>query len=391
MININDEYNVIINDIDNNGNGITRINNFVIFVPYALLNEKINIKIININKKFAIGKIINIEEISEDRCKTICNKYNECGGCNFLHTNINNEKNIKIKYIEKLFNFKLDKCYFINEYNYRNKATFHVNNNKIGYYSENTHNIIEFDNCLLLDKRINDIYNYLKDVKLFNISSIVIRVTSNETMIIFDNDYDYKDLIKRFNIDSIYINNKLVYGKEYIIETIDNIKYTIYPEAFFQINLDAMKYLYSIIKDYCVSGNKLLDLYCGTGTIGIYLKNNFKNITGIEINKSSILNANLNKKINGINNINFILKDSKMAKNDVYDTIIVDPPRSGLSKEVISFLNNSESKIIYVSCNPNTLKRDIELLKNYKINRMSIVNMFPKTKHIEIVSELIKN
>ena len=141
--------------------------------------------------------------------------------------------------------------------------------------------------------------------------------------------------------------------------------------------------LYDIIKENSF-GDKLLDLYCGTGTIGIYLKDNFKYILGVEKVKSSIKNAKLNKKLNNIDNIEFLLSDSDKIK-DSFDFVIVDPPRNGLSKTVINNLIEINSKkIIYVSCNPNTLKRDIEMLKEkYDVVEITPVNMFPKTIHIE--------
>ena len=118
-------------------------------------------------------------------------------------------------------------------------------------------------------------------------------------------------------------------------------------------------------------------------------KDNFKHIDGIEINKDSIKNANINKKINNIDNINFVCGDASIAKNNNYDVIIVDPPRSGLSKKVINFLNKSNAKkIVYISCNPKTLRRDIDLLNNYKMVKLEIINMFNKTKHIECITLL---
>lgn len=385
MIEINKEYDVIINDNDNNGKGITRIDNFVVFVFHALKGESVRIKITNLNKKYAIGKIIKIYNELESRCTPLCKYYTKCGACTFLHTKYLNEKEIKTNYIKRLFNVELDNTVFNTEYNYRNKSTFHVKNNKIGYYSENTNDLVSFDYCYLLDERINKIYNYLKDLDLSKVSTITVRVTNDEIMVISDGIFDYKDLLSKHKIDSLYINDKLVYGSKYITYSLNDTKYTIFPKSFFQVNYDSMTSLYDIIKEYASGGNKLLDLYCGTGTIGIYLKDKYKSITGIEINESSILNANINKRINNINNINFILGDSKIAKNDNYDTIIVDPARNGLSSEVVKFLNESKSEIIYVSCNPSTLKRDIQLLNNYEIVKISIVNMFPKTKHIECV------
>ena len=198
--------------------------------------------------------------------------------------------------------------------------------------------------------------------------------------------FNYDELINKYKISSIYLNNKLIYGNAYIIEEINNIKYSIYPNAFFQVNRENMIILYDKVKEYAGVGNKLLDLYCGTGTISIYLKDNFKEITGIEINKESILNANINKNLNNIKNIHFICGDASNIKDTNFDVVIVDPPRSGLSKKVINLLNKINSnRIIYVSCNPNTLKRDIELLNNYNIKNIECVNMFNKTKHIEVI------
>ncbi len=389
---INDIYEVIIESVDDIGNGVTRINNIVVFIPYTLSNEKVKIKIVSISKRFAVGKVIEFITKSDKRCEVKCNCYNECGGCNFLHINFNDELSIKINYINKLFNTNINTVLTNNEYNYRNKATFHIKDGKIGYYSEKTNNIIEINNCLLLDNRINDIYNYLKEHELSTISEVIIRVTTKDIMIVFKGEkYDINDIINHFNITSIYLNDKLIYGESYIIEEIDNIKYSIYPDSFFQVNKDNMKIMYDKTREYAGYGNNLLDLYCGTGTIGIYLKDNFKHIDGIEINKDSIKNANINKKLNNINNIKFISGDASIAKNNNYDVIIVDPPRSGLSNKVINFLDKSNSKrIVYISCNPKTLKRDIDLLKNYKMIKLEIINMFNKTKHIECITLLEK-
>lgn len=389
---INDIYEVIIESVDDIGNGVTRINNIVVFVPYTLSNEKVKIKIVSISKRFAVGKVIEFITKSDKRCEVKCNCYNECGGCNFLHINFNDELSIKINYINKLFNTNINTVLTNNEYNYRNKATFHIKDGKIGYYSEKTNNIIEINNCLLLDNRINDIYNYLKEHELSTISEVIIRVTTKDIMIVFKGEkYDINDIINHFNITSIYLNDKLIYGESYIIEEIDNIKYSIYPDSFFQVNKDNMKIMYDKAREYAGYGNNLLDLYCGTGTIGIYLKDNFKHIDGIEINKDSIKNANINKKLNNINNIKFISGDASIAKNNNYDVIIVDPPRSGLSKKVIDFLNKSNAKrIVYISCNPKTLKRNIDLLNNYKMIKLEIINMFNKTKHIECIILLEK-
>lgn len=389
---INDIYEVTINDEDDVGNGITRIDNFVVFVPYALKDEKIKVKIIKLNKRFATGKIEEIIIKSDRRECVKCKSFNECGGCSFLHLSFLEEKKKKISFINKLFNTNIKEILTNNEYNYRNKATFHVKDGKIGYYSENTNDLVEFDNCLLLDDRINKIYNTLKNMNLSDITEVVVRTSKKNIMVIFKGEkenFSIEELINKINIDSIYLNDKLIYGNAYIIEELSNVKYSIYPNAFFQVNTENMKIMYDKVKEYAGSGDKLLDLYCGTGTIGIYLKDNFREVTGIEVNKEAILNANINKNLNNLNDINFICGDASIAKNNNYDVIVVDPPRSGLSKKVIDFLNKSNAKtIVYVSCNPKTLKRDLDLLSKYKMKKLECINMFNKTKHCEVITAL---
>ena len=389
---INDIYEVIINDEDDIGNGITRIDNFVVFVPYALKDEKIGIRITKVNKRFATGKIEKIITKSDRRECVKCKSFNECGGCSFLHLSFLEEKKRKINFINKLFNTNIKEILTNNEYNYRNKATFHVKDGKVGYYSESTNDLVEFDNCLLLDDRINEVYSILKNINLSGISEVVVRTSKNSVMVIFKGekeDFNYDELINNIKIDSIYLNNKLLYGSAYIIEELDNIKYSIYPNAFFQVNTENMKIMYDKVKEYAGSGDKLLDLYCGTGTIGIYLKDNFREVTGIEVNKEAILNANINRGLNNLTGINFICGDASIAKNNNYDVIVVDPPRSGLSKKVIDFLNKSNAKtIVYVSCNPKTLKRDLDLLAKYSMTKLECINMFNKTKHCEVITSL---
>ena len=389
---INDIYEVIINDEDDIGNGITRIDNFVVFVPYALKDEKIGIRITKVNKRFATGKIEKIITKSDRRECVKCKSFNECGGCSFLHLSFLEEKKKKINFINKLFNTNIKEILTNNEYNYRNKATFHVKDGKVGYYSESTNDLVEFDNCLLLDDRINEVYSILKNINLSGISEVVVRTSKNSVMVIFKGekeDFNYDELINNIKIDSIYLNNKLLYGSAYIIEELDNIKYSIYPNAFFQVNTENMKIMYDKVKECAGSGDKLLDLYCGTGTIGIYLKDNFREVTGIEVNKEAILNANINRGLNNLTGINFICGDASIAKNNNYDVIVVDPPRSGLSKKVIDFLNKSNAKtIVYVSCNPKTLKRDLDLLAKYSMTKLECINMFNKTKHCEVITSL---
>ncbi len=375
------KYIVEIIDEDNIGNGIAKIDNKVIFIKNALKNEKIEIEIIKNNKNYMVGKIINIIEKSNKRVNPICKYYESCGGCNFLHTTFENEINIKTKYLERLFNHEIEYMHVNNELNYRNKVVLHVIKGKLGYFNDKTHEICIINHCNLLSPKINLKISELSKMNLNNINEIMIREIDNNIMINILGNID------NFNIDcdSLYINNKYIKGNEYLIDNINNFKFSIYPESFFQVNKEGMINIYNKAKLYINNGNSLLDLYCGTGTISLWMNECFKKIVGIDINESSIKNANINKKLNNIKNVEFICDDAKNIK-ERFDSIIVDPPRSGLSKKVIDYLDNSKSnKIVYISCNPNTLKRDIDLLNNYKLTKLSFTSMFPRTKHIECV------
>lgn len=386
---INDEYKVKIIDNDNLGNGIAKIDNFVIFVYGALKDEIVNIRIEKIRKNYAYASILNIEEKSINRIDVKCPYYKICGGCDFLHTTYNNERNIKTKYLEELFKMKINYLESHEIYNYRNKVTLHVKDNKLGFYNKNTHSLCEIKNCLLLDDNINTLVNKINKLNLNGINEIMIRSISNKLMvnIYCDGKFDINCLFD-LGIDCLYANGKHVLGEKYLIDEINDLKFTIYPESFYQVNKEGMNLIYNKAKEYVSSSDNLLDLYCGTGTIGMWLNKNAKNITGYEINSSSIKNAKLNLLMNNINNIKFKLSDAKNVEG-YYDTIIVDPPRAGLSKKVINYLNNSNAnKIVYISCNPNTLKRDVNLLNNYELKNITACDMFPRTHHVECVCVL---
>lgn len=380
------EYVESVSDDNIYGNGVVKQNGLVIFVKGSIKGEKIKFSLIKNEKRFSFGKLIRVIKKSENREKPVCKYYDMCGGCHLMHINKVYEEKVKYNYIKDYFSNYCVKDIIPFSNSYRNKITLHVKDNILGFYREETNEIIDIDKCMLVSDKINKVISTIKKLDLKEVKEIIIResYTTGEVLVKFDGDVCYKDLCNI--VHSIYINNKKVYGKDYITEVIDNITYTIYPDSFFQVNTVMMKKLYDLVKLYAGCGNRLLDLYCGTGTIGIYLKDNYKDILGIELNKKAILNANINKEINNIKNISFKCMDCKDIKEDYYDTVVVDPPRSGMNKKTIKFLNDMKSKkLIYVSCNPTTLKRDIKLLDSYSVCEITPVNIFYRTSHIESV------
>ena len=393
-----------IDSLDHNGKGIAKINNKIIFVENALPEEIVNIDIIEEKKNYINAKVSNYITESKERIKVSCPYYNLCGGCDIMHMNYKYQlffkeekiKNIINKYVDN--NIKINKIIKsdITSY-YRNKITLKVENSKIGFYYKNSHNLIEIDECILADKKINNAIKYIKELDLKYITEITLRVANNKLMIIITSQKKDIDCKKILDIaDSIYIKYKKKYyllnKDKYIYENIGKYKYSILPDAFFQININVCAKLYNYINESIGKGNNVLDLYCGTGSIGIFVSEE-NNVVGIEINEQAIENAIKNKDINQLNNINFILGDSnKKIKNIDFkpNVIIIDPPRSGLNKDIIAKLLSMKSeKIIYVSCDPMTLARDLnELKKEYNVLNITPFDMFPNTKHVETVCVL---
>lgn len=385
---VGDLLKVTIIDDNHLGNGIAKIDDKVLFVPNTIKGDIVKLKVLSINKKKVNTRVIGFIEKSPEHLKVNCPFYDKCGGCSLLHISYDREKTLKKEYIKRLFGLDLNIISYDREH-YRNKVTLHVLNNNIGFYKEKSNDLVSFDNCLLLDNDINKIIPIIKDFDLSNTKEIVIKKANEGLLISIKGSINANDLkVLKPNVKSIYIDNKLVYGSEYLTLTLNGITYNINHNSFFQINEKCAKSLYDYIKEEVGNCDKLLDLYCGIGSIGIYVSANVKKVTGIEINKDSVKCAKKNIKDNNIKNYEIINADASYINED-YDVVIVDPPRSGLSKDVINILNKMNmKKLIYVSCNPSTLKRDVDLLNSFYLKKTIAFNMFPSTSHCESVCVL---
>lgn len=387
FVKINDIYEVDIIDDNHNGCGIAKINGIPIFIFGTLLGDKVKIRITYVNKKYAIGEVLSyIKCTSHEEVK--CPYYGICGGCDLLHVSFDKENKLKRKYISKLFNGFDINISFHNRFGYRNKIVLHVKDGKIGFYEKESNDIVTIKRCLLVSDKMNALIDSLNELNLFFVTEIVIKEGIDGILLSIYGKIssgDLESIISNKYVKSIYQNDTLIYGNLYIIQSFNNIKYLVNNNSFFQVNNECALDLYEYIKSLIGNTNDLLDLYCGTGSIGIYLSDVCKSVLGVERNSDSVLCARENMKINNINNYEIILGDaSEISKK--FDVIVVDPPREGLSKMVINNLNNMKAqKIIYVSCNPSTLKRDILLLDNYNLKSIRVFNMFPATKHIECV------
>lgn len=393
-----------IEKLDYYGRGISRSSGKVYFIENALKDEDVSITLLKEKKKYCEAKSKSISNISKDRTEAKCKYYNVCGGCQIMHIKEEKQEEFKKEKVEEIlkkflkYNKDVNDIVFSKNFNYRNKVVLHVKDNKLGFYKNKTNELIEIDKCLLLNPVINDLISYLKNyIELKDIEKITIKVgnKTNEVMLIIDGSIaKYQKLLEI--VDVLIINEKVMTTKDYITSYIGNKKYIIKRNSFFQVNYDISTRMYDKVKDVIVKekSKNVLDLYCGTGTIGIYISDVVSKITGIEVVSDAIEAANINKKINNVENIEFILGkvEDKLdfISNNNIDTVIVDPPRSGLHKKVIPILEKISPKtIIYVSCDPITMARDIKLLSNnYELVEVTPYDMFPNTYHVECVCVL---
>ena len=399
-------YDVLIDRLDHQGRGIGYIDGKIVFVKNALPGEKVKIKVVRENRKFYEAVVLEYYSKSNDRVNVNCPYYDFCGGCDILHMNYDFQHNYKVNKVEDIIrkfvkeDIKIADINYDNQFNYRNKATFHVKDG-IGYFKEKTYDLIEVDNCMISSNEINNTLIILKKMDLSGVEQVVVRSSyyDKSVMVIFHGvKFNEKYLIDSLkdNVSSIYVKNdsyRLIYGEEYIIDKIGNLKFVISPDSFFQVNTPMAYKLYNKVKEY--AGNldncNVLDLYCGTGTIGLFVGG--KSLVGVEINESAIHDANINKELNSVSNCRFICGDSgkvlkRLDKN--FDVVIVDPPRSGLSElsinEVISV---GAGRVVYVSCDPVTLARDLNIFKEYyDVKEISLFDLFPNTHHVETVMVL---
>lgn len=382
---------VHIDRMDHFGNGIGNINGKIIFVKGALTGETVDVTITKDKKSFMEGTINTIIYKSSKRVEPFCNYFGVCGGCSLCHLNYENTLEYKKDRVKNILSkFDIPKINVIrneNDLYYRNKIELKIVDGKLGFYEKNTHNLIEIKECKVTKKSINKSFEFVKNMKLEN-ANVTIRANYNdEVLIIIDskekpvilNPEDYK-------IVGIVLNDKCIYGQDNFMEKINNLFFTVSYNSFFQVNNYINLELFNLIKENIV-GKTVLDLYSGVGTLSIVTSKVVDKVYSIEVIANAVKNALINAKINKCDNINFILgkvEDKIGFINDKIDTIIVDPARAGLDKKTIEVINNiCPQRIIYVSCDTQSLANNLVDLANYEIKKFYILDMFSYTYHIE--------
>lgn len=389
---------VVIEKLDHFGRGIAKINEKIVFVPNTLKGDVVVIEIVKDNSSYALGKVVKYIE-KQERLSP-CKYSNICGGCHLIDMDYSNQLEFKKEKIKELFkknlglDIILDDVITGNKSNYRNKINLHVDGEKVGFYALESHDLVEIDECYITKKEINDLLPKVKDLaQNNNIDEVMIRY-HNGLILSIKGNVSKDFLLKNFlDCSIIYLNNKKIKGNE-VTENILDKRFRVSPKSFFQVNTSVSSKMFSKVRNYIKdkSFNKALDLYCGTGVIGILISDLVGEVVGIEVVSDAIEDANYNKKINNINNVSFICDkvENRIDSFKDIDLVIVDPPRSGLDKKSIAnIMTIAPKEIIYISCDPTTLTRDLkELRGKYDISNVSIADMFPNTYHCESITVL---
>ena len=394
---------VKIEKLDNFGRGICYVNDKITFVNKTLPGEIVKIKVIKESKKYNEAIVREYISLSKDRVDSLCPYYALCGGCSLLHTSYNESLKFKKEKLEGILkkyckiDRDIDVVASVKELGYRNKITLKVEKGKYGYYEEATHKIVEINDCFLAEEPIREFLCDVRYLKIVN-GELVIRCNYNGELLIWirtkeDIEPDINYLREHHKIAGIVVNDKVIHGDYKFVEVVNKQLFNVSYDSFFQVNRGICAILFNLINQYIEDNEVIMDLYCGVGTLGINAALKADKIFGIEIVRNAVLNAIKNAQINKRANAYYLLGDVKKCLSKIkekVDTIIVDPPRSGLDKVTKeTIINFKPHKIIYVSCDPMTLSRDLNDLKNYyDIVDIKGLDMFPYTYHVECVCVL---
>ena len=437
-------------DLTHEGDGVGKINGFPIFVPYGLPGERAKVKIVKVKKNLAYGRLIELYEKSDDRVEPPCEVFYQCGGCQIQHMTYERQLEMKRKQVQDVMNkiahmpdVPVHPTIGMDEpWSYRNKAQMPVamKDGRVltGFYQKRSHNIIQMDTCPVQNKAndriLREMRGIIEDLQIEPydeikhkgvIRHIVVRSgyhTGEIMVVVVTNTKELPkkgELIDRIreldsNIVGIVHNinpkrtnvimgqeSKLIWGKDVIIDKIGDLEFEISAHSFFQVNPEQTEKLYEQTLKYAQLTGKetVIDAYCGIGSISLFLAQHAKKVYGVEVVPQAIDNAKENAKRNGLTNVEFYVGEAEKvmpwwrAQGLRPDVIVVDPPRKGCDEALLRAMIEMEpERIVYVSCNPSTLARDLKILAEggYETKEIQPIDMFPQSSHVECVALLIK-
>ena len=451
MLSKNKEYVVDIVDIGQGGVGIGKYEGFTVFVEGGLIQDKVKVRINKSKKNYAVGDIVEIIEKSPFRVDRICSDdLKDSGGSQIQELDYNKQLELKtnevkqvISRIGKLENVEIHETIGMQSpCRYRNKAQFPIQNingsTAIGFYKKKSHDVIPTDMCVIQhdinDKIIKIIKTYIQayNVSIYNetthtgvLRHLVTKVgfTTNEVMVVLvangtnlphlnelasvlkENILGFKTLVLNVNKAKTNVilgkENKVIYGNGKINDYIGDLVFEISPLSFFQVNPVQTEVLYNKALEYAElkENDTVFDIYCGIGSISLFLAQKATKVYGIEIVEDAIKDAKINAKLNNLNNVEFYVGKAEEVVPKMYsegktaNVVVVDPPRKGCDEKVLdTIVSMKPDRVVYVSCNPSTLARDLAYLdeRGYKCVEIQPVDMFPHTMHVECCAKIVK-
>ncbi len=402
---------VEITDISPLGSGFAKCDGMGVFVPGAVTGDVCTFEITEVKKSYATARLLSVDEPSSRRCDVGCLNFPACGGCTMRHIDYALECDIKESFVKGalskagLRDVKVKPIIAPFEDGFRNKATFRLEGGSAGFYSEGSHSIVPLmgEACPIVPESFSRIAEMAARLCLRAEKLTVRASTKGELHLSFEGGSaeELMECADTLRCEFPCVTGvtllrdgepaELIHGERYLISELCGLKFRISPEAFFQVNYEGAEAMMDKVIEYAgrCEFDTCADLFCGTGVIGLLLASRYpeRRFVGLEINPRSVEDAERNRRINKIKNIDFICKDAAKVEGQ-FELSVVDPPRRGLSSFMVKSLTRFMPKaIIYVSCNPATLARDAALLadKGYVIEEATPVNMFPRSGHCEVV------
>lgn len=443
----NETVTLIFEDLTHEGNGVGKVNGYPLFVPNALPGEEASVKVVKANKNFGYGKVLELTKESSERVAPVCDVH--CSGCGLQHMSYRLQLEMKqnqvqntMKKVAHLDHVPVHPIIGMDEpLHYRNKVQIPVGEKDgrliTGFYQKRSHRIMEnTETCVTHNNVINNVVKSVRDIAdnlgipAYDeenhrgvLRHIVVRTgeATNEIMVVLvtrteklpEHDAFVEELTKTYpairsimqNVNGERTNvilgkkTKRLWGEKYIYDRIGDLTFAISAKSFYQVNPMQTKTLYDKALEYAQLGAKdtVIDAYCGIGTISLFMAKEAKDVYGVETVSEAVDDAKKNAKLNGITNASFYVGEAekvmpwwKMQGLDP-DVIVVDPPRKGCDEALLKAMIDMQPKrVVYVSCNPSTLARDLRILEDggFATQEVQPVDMFPQTEHVECVSWL---
>ncbi|MDR0958062.1 MAG: 23S rRNA (uracil(1939)-C(5))-methyltransferase RlmD [Clostridiales bacterium] len=385
MFNVGEEIKLEISGLSSNGSGVGRVNGFVVFVENALTGETVKARITKICRNHAEATTQEIISESPHRIKRSCKAQN-CGGCVLMC--LKYEKQLEHKLcvvndaLKRIGSLETQAEEIIGmevPFRYRNKARFHANDGKIGFFAHNSHEVTDISDCIITHEMNKTVIKEAKKIENLP-QEILFRVG--------------------FNTGEILTNPQILGKTDFIYEKLSDVNFRVSADSFFQVNTVQAEQLYKTALEFAAPDNEtVVDAYCGTGSIGLYFskKASPKKIIGIEINEKAVRDAKINAALNQVQNASFINGYSENIFKEIAkeaSVVVVDPPRSGCGKKLLkSLIDNKKNvrRLVYVSCDPATFARDAKILSEggFYLQRIKAFDMFPQTAEVETAAIFI--